>query len=87
VDEPNASPAQRPLAHVPYVAVCAVLGLVLGWLPKLAHGPIPEKFDVYFIDGSLMVWAFYCARMLIGFWVGSACGRAGGTCAAPSLAA
>ena len=61
---------KRPLADIPYVAVCALLGLVLGWLPKLAHGPIPQKFDVYFLKGAVIVWAFYCARMLIGFWVG-----------------
>lgn len=54
----------------PYVVVCTVLGALLGWLPQYLHGPIPYKFDVHYLDGSRMVWAFYSARMLIGFWVG-----------------
>ena len=53
-----------------YTLLCIVLGLAMGWLPKLVHGPIPEKFDHYFLEGSIIVWAFYASRMLIGFWVG-----------------
>ena len=56
--------------RMPYLLVCAALGLVLGWLPLLVHGPIPEKFDVLYIRGSIAVWAFYTGRLLIGFWVG-----------------
>jgi hypothetical protein len=31
---------------------------------------VPEKFNPYFLNGPVMVWAFYSARMLIGFWIG-----------------
>ena len=61
---------RRWIARIPYTLVCIALGLALGGLLKLVHGPIPEKFDVYYINGSIVVWAFYLARMLIGFWVG-----------------
>jgi hypothetical protein len=50
--------------------VCTLLGLVLGWAPVLFHGPIPEKFDLLYIKGSIAVWAYYSARLLIGFVVG-----------------
>jgi hypothetical protein len=53
-----------------YPLVCTLLGLVLGWLPVLFHGPIPEKFNVHYIWGAVAVWAFYSARLLIGFLVG-----------------
>ena len=56
--------------RVRYVAICTALGLVLGWFPYLVHGPIPEKFNVLYIRGATAVWAFYSARMLIGFLVG-----------------
>jgi hypothetical protein len=59
-----------PLARLPYLAVCTGLGLALGWVPLLLHGPIPEKFDVLYINGSLAVWGFYLGRCAIGFWVG-----------------
>ncbi len=69
VDDLAAKPV--PLqARAPYVLVCTVLGLVLGWVPLLLHGPIPEKFDVLYIRGSVAVWAFYSARLSIGFLVG-----------------
>lgn len=55
---------------MPYVLVCALLGFVLGWIPMLFHGPIPEKFDLYYIHGAVAVWAYYLARLFIGFWVG-----------------
>ena len=61
---------RRPLASVPYPLVCTLLGLALGWLPWLLHGPAPRKFSVLYIDGSIAVWAFYSARLLIGFFVG-----------------
>jgi len=56
--------------RIPYTLLCIAFGLALGWLPKLVHGPIPEKFDYYYLQGSIIVWAFYASRMLIGFWVG-----------------
>jgi len=30
----------------PYLPVCITLGLALGWIPRLLHGPVPHKFDV-----------------------------------------
>lgn len=59
-----------PRTRLPYPLVCAMLGAVFGWLPRLVHGPIPEKFNVLYIRGAVAVWAFYTARMLIGFVVG-----------------
>lgn len=56
--------------RLPYSLVCTVLGLVLGWLPRLVHGPIPEKFNVLYIRGSIAVWGYYTARMLSGFMIG-----------------
>ena len=56
--------------RIPYPVVCLLLGAVLGWVPKLLHGPIPEKFDLHELYGDTLVWAFYSARMLVGFWVG-----------------
>jgi hypothetical protein len=53
-----------------YALVCFLLGLALGWLPALGHGPIPEKFNVHYIRGVIAVWAFYSARLLIGLFVG-----------------
>ena len=61
---------RNPLARWPYPLVCVALGLVLGWLPRLVHGPIAEKFDILYIQGSIAVWAYYSARLLIGVWVG-----------------
>jgi hypothetical protein len=62
--------AESGLRRLPYPAVCAVLGLGLGWLPILVHGPIPAKFDVLYIRGAITVWGFYAARLSIGYWVG-----------------
>jgi hypothetical protein len=59
-----------PLRRVPYPLLCAGLGLVFGWLPWFIHGPIPDKFNVLYIDGDTAVWAYYSARMLVGFVVG-----------------
>jgi len=61
---------RNPLAGWPYPLVCIALGLVLGWLPRLVHGPIAQKFDILYIQGSIAVWAYYSARLLIGVWVG-----------------
>lgn len=55
---------------LPYPLVCALLGLALGWIPALVHGPIAQKFDVLYIQGSIAVWGFYSARLLIGLVVG-----------------
>ncbi|MFT4569664.1 MAG: hypothetical protein ACI8TX_002545 [Hyphomicrobiaceae bacterium] len=49
-----------------YVLVCTITGLLLAPLPRLVHGPIPAKFDLFYIDGSTAVWAWYVARMMIG---------------------
>ena len=35
-------------------------------MPYLVHGPIPEKFNVLYIDGPVAVWGFYTARMMPG---------------------
>lgn len=53
-----------------YPILCTFLGLGLGWLPMLVHGPIPEKFNVLYIQGAIAIWAFYGARLSIGLWVG-----------------
>jgi hypothetical protein len=58
------------VVKLPYALVCTLLGLVVGWFPVLFHGPIPEKFNVHYIQGSIAVWAFSTARLSIGFWVG-----------------
>jgi hypothetical protein len=55
---------------IPYPLLCTLLGLVIGWFPVLFHGPIREKFDLFYLNGALAVWCWYCARMLIGFLVG-----------------
>jgi hypothetical protein len=55
---------------VPYPLVCALLGLALGWIPALLHGPIPQKFDVLYVRGAVAVWGWYTARLLIGVLVG-----------------
>jgi hypothetical protein len=57
-------------ARLGYRWVCVLLGLVVGWFPMLLHGPIPQKFDVLYIDGKVSVWGFYAARLLIGALVG-----------------
>jgi hypothetical protein len=59
-----------PIPPRHYLLVCAVLGIALGWLPRLLHGPIPHKFDVLFIEGRIAIWAWIVARSSIGLWVG-----------------
>lgn len=53
-----------------YTLTCVGLGLVLGWMPMLVHGPVPEKWSVHGVNGALVVWAYYAARLSIGAWVG-----------------
>jgi hypothetical protein len=53
-----------------FPAVSALSGFLLGWLPMIFHGPIPEKFDIYYINGSVLVLGFYLARCLIGLVAG-----------------
>lgn len=53
-----------------YTLLCVALGLALGWIPVWLHGPIPQKFDVLYIEGSIAIWGWYLARLSIGFWVG-----------------
>lgn len=59
------------MSGLSYPFVCIVLGAVLGWLPSFLHGPIPQKYDVLYIDGHTAVWGWYAARMLIGVAVGA----------------
>jgi hypothetical protein len=56
--------------RIPYALLCTLLGLVIGWFPALVHGPIPYKFNILRLNGAVAVWAFYSARLLIGFLVG-----------------
>ncbi|HYC53724.1 MAG TPA: hypothetical protein VEL28_02130 [Candidatus Binatia bacterium] len=56
-------------ADLRYIGLCAGLGLALGWIPSLLHGPIAAKFQILHIDGSA-VWAWHVARSSIGLWVG-----------------
>lgn len=58
------------MSRIPYAPLCAVLGLLLGWWPALLHGPIPEKFNILYIQGAVVVWGWYIARSLIGLLVG-----------------
>lgn len=57
-------------ARVPYPLVCTVLGVVLGVVPAFVHGPIPQKYDALYIQGSVAVWGWYVARASIGLLVG-----------------
>lgn len=68
----SAIATRRPiLANANYLAICVALGLAVGWLPSLLHGPIAEKFNVLYIEGRIAVWGFHLARCSIGFWVGA----------------
>jgi hypothetical protein len=56
--------------RLPYPLLCTLIGLAIGWLPMLFHGPIPYKFDIHYIRGSIAVWDWYLSRAMIGFFVG-----------------
>lgn len=58
------------IRRLPYPALCTLVGLAIGWLPILVHGPIPEKYNILYIRGAVAVWGWYTARLLIGFVVG-----------------
>ena len=58
------------MPRLSYTAVCTALGIALGWLPSLIHGPMPEKWSVYGIHGATLVIGYHVARMSIGLWVG-----------------
>ena len=53
-----------------YRLVCVLAGLVLAWVPRFFHGPIPYKFNILGIRGDVAVWGWYTARLLIGLLVG-----------------
>jgi len=55
---------------LPYPLLCALLGFALGWIPMFLHGPIPEKFNLYYLRGPIAVWSWYAARLLVGVLVG-----------------
>jgi len=70
-DETERQPgSEAARLRLPYALVCTLVGLPLAWLPPLVHGPIPEKFNLLYIKGSIAVWGWYSARMMIGFLVG-----------------
>jgi hypothetical protein len=52
-----------------YRVVATAAGLVAAWIPWVLHGPIPEKLDRVRLNGAIVVWGFYVARLLIGFVV------------------
>ena len=58
-------------ASARYRLVATLTGLVAAWIPYFLHGPIPEKLDRVRLNGAIVVWGWYVARMLIGFVVGS----------------
>lgn len=60
----------QPSEKLHYRVLCTALGFGLGWIPYFLHGPIPEKFNVLYINGPIAVWAFYTARMLPGLLIG-----------------
>jgi len=68
--QPHSFRSYKRSVRLPYPLLCTLLGVPLAWLPMLVHGPIPEKFDLLYIQGAIAVWAFYGARMMIGFLVG-----------------
>ena len=56
--------------RLPYALLCTLVGVVLAWIPSYLHGPIPQKYNILYIRGATAVWAWYSARMMIGFLVG-----------------
>jgi hypothetical protein len=68
---PEREAAAVPAARgVPYALLCTLLGLALGWVPRLIHGPHPWKFTMWRLNGDIAVWGFYTARMFVGLLVG-----------------
>ena len=59
ISEVRGGGGARRRVPLTYPLVCLLLGLLLGWTPRLLHGPIAEKFNVNYIQGSVAVWAFY----------------------------
>jgi hypothetical protein len=57
-------------SRLSYIALCVAVGVPLAWVPPFFHGPIHEKFDFFYLDGAIMVWGWYLARMLVGLLVG-----------------
>jgi len=55
---------------LPYPVVCALLGLLVAWIPAYLHGPIAEKYNVLYIQGAVAVWGWYTGRCFIGLLVG-----------------
>ena len=55
---------------MPYPLLCALLGLSVAWIPAYLHGPIPEKYNILYINGAVAVWGWYMARSFIGLLVG-----------------
>lgn len=58
------------LRSLPYPLLCSVIGLAFSVVPSWIHGPIPAKWDLYYLDGAVMVWGWYLARASIGLLVG-----------------
>ena len=56
--------------RLPYALLCTLVGVVLAWIPSYLHGPIPQKYNILYVRGATAVWAWYSARMMIGFLVG-----------------
>jgi hypothetical protein len=67
IDSDVTPPARE---RVPYALLCTLVGLAIGWMPILVHGPIPAKYNILYIRGAIAVWGWYTARLLIGFVVG-----------------
>ncbi|MFN2376700.1 MAG: hypothetical protein ABR538_09190 [Candidatus Binatia bacterium] len=58
------------MPRLSYTTCCILLGLLLGWVPSLFHGPSREKWDYFYLDGGTVVLAWHLARALIGLLVG-----------------
>ena len=49
------------MRRLPYPRLCALMGLVFAWLPKLVHGLIPQKFDLLYIKGAIAAGPLECS--------------------------
>ncbi len=58
------------LRRIPYPLLCTAIGAALAPLPVLVHGPIAEKWSLFYLNGDIMVWGWYTARLSIGLLVG-----------------